>query len=66
MLHSNILRTIEKMSFKEDIEDEKKQHNTFEKVVGVQIPMLLDEGIMVVHIGLNPSGFKHEHFGTRV
>jgi hypothetical protein len=28
--------------------------------------MLLDEGTMVVHIGLNPLGSKHEHFGTRL
>jgi len=34
-----------------DIKDEKKQHNTFEKVVGLQTPMRLDDGTMVVHIG---------------
>jgi hypothetical protein len=34
-----------------DIEDEKKQNNTFEKVVGLETPMLLDEGTVVVHIG---------------
>ncbi len=45
-----------------DIENETKQHNTFEKVVGLQTPMLLDEGTTVVHIGLNPLGLKHEHF----
>ncbi len=51
MLHSNIFGTIEKMWSRVDIEDEKKQNNTFEKVVGLETPMLLDEGTVVVHIG---------------
>ncbi len=36
MLHNNIFWTIEEMWSKVDIEDEKKQHNAFEKALGFQ------------------------------
>jgi hypothetical protein len=59
MLHNNILRAIEEMQSRVDIEDEKHWHNAFEKAFGLQIPMLLDDITMVVHTRSNPLIFNH-------
>jgi hypothetical protein len=66
MLHNNILGVIKEMQSKVDIEDEKKQHNAFEKAFGFQTPMPLDDGTMVVHIGSNPLILKHKKSSTKV
>ncbi len=42
-----------------DIEDEKEWHNAFEKALGLQTPMPLDDNTMVVHIRSNPLIFRH-------
>jgi hypothetical protein len=60
MLHNNILGVIKEMQSKVDIEDEKKQHNAFEKAFEFQTPMPLDDSTMVVHIGSNPLILKHK------
>ncbi len=49
-----------------DIEDEKKQHNAFEKAFGLQTPMPLDDSTMVVHIGSNPLILKHKKSSIKV
>jgi hypothetical protein len=59
MLHNNILKAIKETRSKVDIEDEKKWHNAFEKVFGLQTWMPLDDSTVVVHIGSNPLVFKH-------
>jgi hypothetical protein len=66
MSHNNIRGTIEEMQSKVDIENEKEQYNTFEKVFGLQILMPLDNGIMVVHTRSNPFIFKHGKIGTKL
>lgn len=66
MLHNNIIGTIEKMQIKVDIEDENEWHDAFEKVVGFQTPMPLDDGTLVVHTNSNPLIFKHGKFGAKL
>jgi hypothetical protein len=46
-----------------DIEDEKKQHNAFEKALGFHTLMPLDDNTMVVHIGSNLMISKHKKSG---
>jgi hypothetical protein len=40
MLHNNILGAIEEMQSKVDIENEKKQHNAFEKTLSFRLQCL--------------------------
>jgi hypothetical protein len=49
-----------------DIEDEKKQHNAFEKVLGFQILMPLDDNTMVIHIRSNLMISKHKKSGMQL
>ncbi len=49
-----------------DIDDKKEQHNAFEKALGLQTPMALDDNIMVVHMESNPLISKHRKSGTQL
>jgi hypothetical protein len=49
-----------------DIEDEKKQHNAFEKALGFHTLMPLDDNTMVVHIGSNLMNSKHKKSGMQL
>jgi len=66
MLHNNIFWTIEEMWSKVDIEDEKKQHNAFEKALGFHTLMPLDDNTMVVHIGSNLMISKYKKSGMQL
>ncbi len=48
-----------------DIDDKKERHNAFEKALGLQTPMALDDNIMAVHIG-NPLISKQRKSGTQL
>ncbi len=54
------------MWFRVDIDDKKEQHNAFEKALGLQTPMALDDNIMVVHMESNPLISKHRKSGTQL
>jgi hypothetical protein len=59
MLHNNVLGAIEERRSRVDIEDKKYWYNAFEKVLGLQTPMPLDDSTMVVHIRSNSLIFTH-------